>query len=48
MATDVPPLTPAIIIAALVVRAALGELRHRGTIREQWAFLSTETRADRD
>ncbi|GAQ64985.1 hypothetical protein [Streptomyces scabiei] len=44
MATDASLLAPAIIIAALVVRTALGELRHRGTAREQWAF-ATDRRA---
>ncbi|MFE7765959.1 hypothetical protein [Streptomyces sp. NPDC057438] len=38
MATDASLLAPAIVIAALLVRTALGELRHRGTAREQWAF----------
>jgi hypothetical protein len=44
MATDASLLAPAIIIAALVVRTALGELRQQGTAREQWAF-ATDRRA---
>ncbi|MBD9701153.1 hypothetical protein [Streptomyces caniscabiei] len=44
MATDGSLLAPAIIIAALVVRTALGELRQQGTAREQWAF-ATDRRA---
>ncbi|MES5819777.1 hypothetical protein [Streptomyces sp. RG80] len=44
MATETSLLAPAIIIAALVVRTALGELRHRATAREQWAF-ATDHRA---
>ncbi|MEI5528300.1 hypothetical protein WB401_45770 [Streptomyces brasiliscabiei] len=44
MATDASLPAPAIIIAALVVRTALGELRRRGPAREQWAF-ATDRRA---
>lgn len=44
MAADASLLAPAIIIAALVVRTALDELRHQGTAREQWAF-ATDRRA---
>lgn len=44
MATDTSLLAPAIIIAALVIRTAVAELRHRGTAREQWAF-ATDRRA---
>ncbi|ULR52295.1 hypothetical protein [Streptomyces deccanensis] len=44
MATDASLLAPAIIIATLVVRTAVGELRQQGTAREQWAF-ATDRRA---
>ncbi|MFK4101495.1 hypothetical protein ACI2L1_15700 [Streptomyces sp. NPDC019531] len=35
---------PAIVAAALVIRTAVGELRHPGSAREQWAF-ATDRRA---
>ncbi|MFF9981270.1 hypothetical protein [Streptomyces erythrochromogenes] len=35
---DASPLAPVIVIAALVIRSALTELRHPGSARRQWAF----------
>lgn len=35
MTADTPLLAPAIVLAALVIRAALTELRHPGTVREE-------------
>ncbi|MEN8656148.1 PGPGW domain-containing protein [Streptomyces sp. 21So2-11] len=41
---DASPLAPVIVIAALVIRTALTELRHPGSARRQWAF-ATRPRA---
>ncbi|WMD02907.1 hypothetical protein [Streptomyces sp. FXY-T5] len=38
MAAEASLLAPAIVIAVLVIRTALGELRHPGSAREEWAF----------
>ncbi|WP_329531944.1 hypothetical protein OG568_15220 [Streptomyces sp. NBC_01450] len=40
MAADTSLLAPAILAAALVIRAALGELQRPGSAREQWAFVA--------
>ncbi|MEU9240670.1 hypothetical protein [Streptomyces sp. NPDC048385] len=34
-------LTPAIILAATVIRTALTEIRHPGSARRQWAFTTS-------
>ncbi|MFG2456531.1 hypothetical protein ACGFWE_05600 [Streptomyces sp. NPDC048523] len=41
MAADSSLLAPAIVAAALVIRTAVGELRHPGSAREQWAFAAS-------
>lgn len=38
MSAEASLLAPAIVIAVLVIRTALGELRHPGSAREEWAF----------
>ncbi|MGQ4475739.1 hypothetical protein [Streptomyces sp. SAS_276] len=40
MAVDTSLLSPVIVAAALVVRAAFGDLRYPGSVREQWAFVA--------
>lgn len=44
MNTAAAALPVAIVIAALVIRAAIGELREPGSARRQWAF-ATDRRA---
>ncbi|MCX5123536.1 MULTISPECIES: hypothetical protein [unclassified Streptomyces] len=43
-AGDASLLAPVIVIAALVIRTAITELRHPGSARRQWAF-ATNSRA---
>lgn len=38
MAADASLVAPVIVIAALIIKTALGELRHPGSAREEWAF----------
>ncbi|MFD9302591.1 hypothetical protein ACFWCB_07850 [Streptomyces sp. NPDC060048] len=39
--SDTSLLEPAIVIAALVIRTAITELRHPGSARRQWAFATS-------
>ncbi|MFI8189257.1 hypothetical protein ACIF8T_10760 [Streptomyces sp. NPDC085946] len=43
MTVDASLLVPVLGVAALVVKAALGELRRPGSAREQWAFAADRT-----
>ncbi|MFE0631142.1 hypothetical protein ACFW3D_29820 [Streptomyces sp. NPDC058864] len=36
---EATPIAPAVVIAALIVRTGLDELRHPGTARHYWAFI---------
>lgn len=44
MAAEASLLAPAVVIAVLVIRTALGELRHPGSAREEWA-VATDRKA---
>ena len=43
-ATEASVLAPVIVMAALVIRTAIAEIRQPGSARQQWAF-TTDSRA---
>ncbi|MFD5252532.1 hypothetical protein ACFWM5_06750 [Streptomyces bobili] len=41
MADETSVLMPVIIVAALVIRSAFTEIRHPGSARREWAFITS-------